>query len=217
MKRESVPFPPKPSRAWDDAKDALPRRWALVAQPERDPGMRYNGSGFVHLKFYFTSLDEGAVPSEMLRSQRLDSDGDLYDLIVTSQGDTDHPGHLYGFGCEYRSVFSVDLEKARRMAGFLGKLDAKLRQMRTDEGTPGDDYVAYVVRIARALGVRYLIEAGREYEEPREVRSLYQHNDKGRIDKLDATELEYRVRQLVWNLWTKEDRAAAEAKAAVNG
>jgi hypothetical protein len=211
------PFPPVPSRCYDDA-EGTKRVWAIIADPERDDSYGSgSGGGYRHLRFSFVSVPgyfgAGQPTADNIRG---DLDSPLYDLRIDSQGSQYRPDELYSQEIEYHRVHSLGLNKAERYATFLRKLEGKLDALRTEHGRV-DSFAQYVTRICQVLKVRYLIlkdtESSGMYCDGRYTFvTLYQRGNHGLIDKLDGADLQYHVRQLQFALWSKEDRDEAKRR-----
>jgi hypothetical protein len=76
----------------------------------------------------------------------------LNHLTAVSQGsNTDTTRHLYGFGLEYRNLFSVDSREAKNMAKTLASIEQRMARLATRYGAPAT-FGAYLARVAAAVG-----------------------------------------------------------------
>ena len=106
----------------------------LVISEERD-------SGYYHLRGRITTQrfeDRQFVPYGLSDDYGV---GVLWTgLQVSCQGDRDSQRRtpdrevVYGFDCEYRDVFGIDLNKARRMCKTLELLNRKLEKLKAARG-----------------------------------------------------------------------------------
>jgi hypothetical protein len=108
-------------------------------------------------------VDQGRahnVPADRIRnpSGSGESDGTalyLENLTVNSQGDSD-ARRLYGWGVEYRQVFSIDARKAALMVRTLTTIDRRMERADQKYGRAAT-FGSYLARVADAIGADAIV------------------------------------------------------------
>jgi len=201
-------FPPTPERCWEDP-EGTKRVWAFIVRTERDDSMSGSGGGYRHLRFELVSVAD--VYNQDERRIRNSLASEAYDLQIYSQGNQYSPDDLYAYEVNYGRSHHLDLAKVTCMYRFLSTLEKKMERESQELGRPLD-FASYVTRVARILGVHYLIEKRSETEFWSEYDSGdYRYTSLRKDGRFNGRECMDKVQDLVRKLWTDLDRNAAKA------
>jgi hypothetical protein len=141
------------------------------------------------------------------------SDGLLWSgLRVSCQGDDrsqlrageGEQGAVYGFDCEYRDVYAVDLRKVRRMAKTLEKLQKGLGKITETRGY-ARSYGEYLGRVAEVFGCSGVVI---------ERTQRTQRYGAQRWDWVSVGDGVNRVNHLIWQ-WVEEAKPKAQEAEAL--
>lgn len=143
IKTKTNPGPDVYLRVWTESKDGY---FHMYATPCEQGDMTERGG-------YGSPSADTFYPRGMT-GQTLDG------LRVVSQGDErsarlqgDGTARLYGYGVEYRDVYSVDLDRAETMARTLRRIRTSLDKTNETDGY-AESFAALVLRVGRALKVK---------------------------------------------------------------
>lgn len=125
---------------------------------------------------------------------------DLASIETRIYGHEDKTGRrVYDFWhMEYRDVYSVDLDRARKMAATLATIERRLERLNNRFGPP-ESFASYVIRLAQVIGVRVFACQ----RDPRHRRADgFEHT----ITR-DAGQAAYAIRRMIAE-WIEQGKAA---------